>query len=213
MSKIYLDLLDENRQKLFSRLAVFRKFGYLGGGTALALQINHRKSFDFDIFVEKPIRNALHLAVTHEFGPQTLDVNSEDQMTFSPQQSTEVAFLWYYWKPIAPLVETSSLSLASIIDIAADKAHTLGRRAAWRDCVDVFILIKEHAMSIQAIIDAATKKFQGEFVVSQFLEQLSYFGDTEITPVEFIGAAYTPEEIKLFLEKEVKRYVSKILPI
>ncbi|OGG11822.1 hypothetical protein A2Z00_03795 [Candidatus Gottesmanbacteria bacterium RBG_13_45_10] len=212
MSKIYLELLDKNRQTLFQKLSAFVGYGYLAGGTALALQINHRKSVDFDVFVEKPIKNALHLAIKKVFGPQNYEVNTEDQLTFSPQTGSEVTFLWYYWKPILPLVATPSLSLASTQDIAADKAHTLGRRALWRDYVDLFVLMKNQGISIQSIVISAKKKFQGDFVETQFLEQLSYFNDVTIVPVEFVNISYTPEEIKSFLVQQVESYLKTVLP-
>ena len=212
MSKIYLELLDKNRQTLFQKLSAFRQFGYLSGGTALALQINHRKSVDFDIFIEKQTSNALHLAVKKVFGSQNYEVNTEDQLTFSPQTGSEITFLWYYWKPLHPLMTTPSLSLASVEDIAADKAHTLGRRAVWRDYVDLFVLMKDQGLSMQSIVTSAKKKFQGDFVETQFLEQLSYFEDVAIVPVEFVNASYTPEEIKLFLEGQVRSYLKPTFP-
>ena len=50
MTKLYLDILDEPRQQVFARLTLFTPQWTLGGGTALALQIGHRKSYDFDLF-------------------------------------------------------------------------------------------------------------------------------------------------------------------
>ena len=53
MTKLYLDVLDEPRRKVFERLSVFTRLGgVLAGGTAMALQLNHRRSDDFDIFSE-----------------------------------------------------------------------------------------------------------------------------------------------------------------
>lgn len=49
-------------------------------------------------------------------------------------------------------------SLASVKDIAADKAHTIGRRAAWRDYVDIFCLIKEKHLTLAQIIKLAKEK-------------------------------------------------------
>lgn len=48
MSSIHLEILDKDRQKVFKKLRVFKQKAILGGGTALALQLNHRVSFDFD---------------------------------------------------------------------------------------------------------------------------------------------------------------------
>lgn len=207
MSSIHLELLDKDHLDIFTRLGAFTSFGYLAGGTALALQIYHRKSFDFDVFVQKPITNKVRLAITHTFGSQPFLVNTEDQLTFTLSNISEITFLWYYWKPISPLTPTKSLSLASTHDIAADKAHTLGRRAVWRDYVDLFILMKEHAMTIGDIIKAAEQKFQGDFVTTQFIEQLGYFGDVTVSPIEFLGTPYTTNDIQSYLHTHVSTYL------
>lgn len=67
-------------------------------------------------------------------------------------------------------------------------------------------------MTLGQIIKLAKKKFKGEFVETQFLEQLPYFADLQKTPIEFIEEKYTDDEIKSFLEKEVEAYIKKILP-
>jgi Nucleotidyl transferase AbiEii toxin, Type IV TA system len=213
MSKIHLELFDPERQKIFTTLGQFKDVGYLAGGTALMLQIQHRKSVDFDVFISHALNNRFRLSVETVFGKQNLEVNSEDQITFSPQAGIEVTFLWYYWKPLQPLLPTEALPLASLEDIAADKAHTLGRRAMWRDYVDLFCLLKNQGMTVGTIIDAATKKFGGDFVKEQFLEQLSYFGDITIVPVDYIQQTFTPEEIKIFLQQQVQDYLKTILPV
>jgi hypothetical protein len=79
MSKIHLDILDEERQLVFRELSSFKTFGYLGGGTALSLQIRHRKSFDFDVFVDKPISTILRAKIREVFGDTTYYVDSNDQ--------------------------------------------------------------------------------------------------------------------------------------
>lgn len=51
-SDLYTDVLPENQLSLLKMLAeqeLIRNF-YLAGGTALALQIAHRRSLDFDFF-------------------------------------------------------------------------------------------------------------------------------------------------------------------
>jgi len=59
MQKIYFDILTENQKKTLKSLKEFSKYGVLAGGTALALQLGHRKSYDFDIFCAKPISKKL----------------------------------------------------------------------------------------------------------------------------------------------------------
>ena len=146
MSKIHLETLDKSRLEAFQNLSPFKKYGYLAGGTALSLQITHRKSFDFDVFVKRQIDNKLKLATN-------------------------------------PLIKTEFLDLASVADISADKAITIGRRAVWRDYVDFFVLLKEKYYGITEIINFAKKKFKGEFNEALFLQQLTYFKDVEEAPI------------------------------
>lgn len=211
MSEISLALLDKNRRSIFNKLAVFNKFGYLAGGTALALQLNHRKSFDFDIFVTKPITNTLRKQIRLVFGNQNLSVNTPDQLTFASLPETEITFLYYWYEPIQPLIQTQSISLASLEDIAADKAHTLGHRATWRDYVDLFWLMKYTNMTIVSIIKAAEKKFSGDFVNAQFIEQLGYFDDVIVMPIDYLKDTYNPKEIKQYLTDASVAYLKTIL--
>lgn len=210
MSKIYLGLLDSARKKVFHQLRIFERDGYLAGGTALALQLNHRKSVDFDIFVKKPINSSLRRKIRTVFGDHPYEVNTTDQITFPLNEGIEITFLYYWYPNIRSFVSTTSLSLASVDDIIADKAHTLGRRALWRDYVDLFVVMKQHDMNIEQIITLASQKFEGEFVKEQFLEQISYFEDVAVVPVEFIARSYMSKEIKTFLITQAKKYATTI---
>ena len=211
MSKIYLEILDNERRSIFNKLKAFENEGYLAGGTALAFQLNHRISEDFDVFINREIDNKLHLKVKEIFGNVTFYVNSTDQISFITQNSVKVTFLWYYFKPLNPTILSVSLPLASIEDIATDKAQTIGRRAVWRDYIDVFYLLKNGHFDLDKIINMANKKFGGEFVSTQFLEQLRYFDDVKTVPIEYIGKKYRDEEIKLYLKQAVEDYLKKIL--
>ncbi|MDO8496996.1 MAG: nucleotidyl transferase AbiEii/AbiGii toxin family protein [bacterium] len=211
MSKIYLEILDNNRLDIFNKLKSFKIEGCLAGGTALALQLNHRISEDFDVFINREIDNKLRLKVKEIFGDVTFYVNTTDQITFITQNGVKVTFLWYYFEPLNPTLPTTSLSLASIDDIAIDKAHTIGRRAVWRDYVDVFYLLKNKHTDLDKIIHMTHKKFKGEFVPTQFLEQLRYFDDVKTAPIEYIEKKYTDDEIKLYLQQTVADYLKKVL--
>ncbi len=211
MSEIHLELFDKPRSAAFKQLASFKPEGYLAGGTALALQINHRTSEDFDIFIKKEVNDKLRQKAEKVFGDITYYVNTSDQISFTTKEGVKITFVWYYFKPLKPLIQTNSIALASINDIAADKAHTIGRRAIWRDYVDIFYLLDNNYMNLQKIISLAKKKFKREFVETQFLEQLRYFDDMQMVNIEFIQKKYSPQEIKSFLKQAVENYLKKIL--
>jgi len=211
MSKIHLELLDKPRLSVFKQLAIFKKGGYLAGGTALALQINHRVSEDFDVFIDKAVDTDFRLKIKRHFGDMKYYVNTLDQISFSTKEGVKVTFVWYYVKTLYPLVTSGSLALASINDIATDKAQTIGRRAVWRDYVDVFYLLKNKYVDLDNIIKMAHEKFKGEFISTQFLEQVRYFDDIKTVPIEYVDKKYSDDEIKLYLQQTVEDYLKKIL--
>jgi len=211
MSKIYLEILDKERLVIFNKLKAFENEGYLAGGTALAFQLNHRISEDFDIFINREIDNRLRLKVKEIFGDVAFYINTADQISFITKNGIKVTFLWYYFKSLNPLLPSPSLSLASVDDIALDKAITIGRRAVWRDYVDVFYLLKNKHVDLESIVKMAGEKFGGEFVSTQFLEQLRYFDDVKTVPIEYIEKKYADDEIKSYLQQAVEDYLKKIL--
>lgn len=211
MSKIYPEIFDKKRQEIFYKLDSFKRIGYLAGGTALALQVKHRQSVDFDIFISKPVTNSLRLKVKKVFGLVDYYLNTSDQISFKTSENIHITFVWYYFKTIRPLVKTGSINLASIEDIAADKAHTIGRRAVWRDYVDFYFLLKERYITIEKVIELAEKKFAGEFASALFLEKLGYFDDLEVVPINFLKDKPTATEIKSFLQNEVNKYLKTVL--
>jgi len=213
MSKIHLEILNNDRLIVFDKLKAFHNEGYLAGGTALALQLNHRISEDFDVFINQEIDNKLRLKVKKIFCNVTFYVNTSDQISFITQNNVKVTFLWYYFNTLNLKIPTGSLSLASTDDIALDKAITIGKRAVWRDYVDVFYLLKNSYVDLEKIIKLASKKFGGEFVSTQFLEQLRYFDDVKIVPIQFIEKKYTDDEIKSYLQQSVEDYLKKTLSV
>lgn len=212
MSKIHPGVLDETQRSVFSRLAAFKGYGYLAGGTALALQIAHRRSFDFDVFVKSSINKSLRRKVRDIFGIVDFYVDTSDQISFKTYNNSAVTFVWYYYSLLDHPVRTDSINLASVHDIAADKAHTIGRRAVWRDYVDLFFLLKKGLITLEYLCKLASKKFGGEFNEALFLEQLCYFKDIAEVPIEFLKKSYTPGQIQTFLQKEVRGYLTRILP-
>jgi len=110
--------------------------------------------------------------------------------------------------------ETKSIDLSAMADLAADKAFTIGQRGAWRDYVDLFILLKRRVFSLEKIIQLAEKKYHPEFSARQFLEQLCYFGDIANFKITYLKSqSHETKEIQNFLSAEVKKYKNKILTI
>lgn len=206
----YLDILDPERQKAFKLLKHFSHTFVLAGGTAIMLQIGHRLSYDFDCFSEKPLPRNTDKMAYDIFGKDiAIRVQTRDQITLVTPTNVEITFVCHPYKSLEKVIETDSISLFHLDDLAANKAMTIGKRGAWRDYVDIFFLLREKLYSIETLISLAEKKFAGMFSEKLFLEQLVYFDDLDIAAITFIKESYDEKEIKSFLEKQVEEYIQR----
>ena len=208
----YLGRLDKERLAVFDKLSAFANEFVLAGGTALMLRIGHRLSYDFDCFSEDELSKTLLRKAKRIFGRGIFPrVQTPEQLTFTTPENVEVTFVYHPYPPLANPLKTSSIPVFHPDDLAANKTYTIGRRGVWRDYVDLFILLKWDLYSIFQLIELAEKKFSGEFHDKLFLEQLSYFDDVEIIPVNFLKESYSPQEIQSYLKGQVENYLRKVL--
>ena len=211
MSQLYINnVLTSTQRVVFTKLAALKHVGILAGGTALAFQLKHRSSFDFDIFTSKKIPTDLAWEIKKIFGKIKVIKDSENELTFFTPKKVKITFFYYPFKPLYKIIRTSSISIFDWKDISADKAYTLGRRPIYRDYVDIFFLIRKGHKLENTVLDAK-QKFEGLFSEKLFLEQLTYFSDIQDFEIEFFEESFQPEEIKLFFEKTVKQYTENIL--
>lgn len=210
ISPLHQELLDPKRQEIFKKLVTFRDFGILAGGTALMLQIGHRRSFDFDIFLNQELPENLLSKVNKVFASSLIipSVNTRENLTLTID-SVVVTFFNYPFAPLHPVISTQSLSLFSVADIASNKAHTIGRRPAWRDYVDIYFLLRDHT-NLSKVISDASARFAGNFAEKLFLEQLTYFDDISSYTMELVDKSVTEDQIKKFLETCVRKYLREM---
>lgn len=205
MSSIRLDLLDKSRREVLSKLTFIKGEGYLAGGTALSLQIAHRHSYDFDVFLSRPVESADRRRLKEALGFSQVLLDTREQLNFISGAGVRVSLLYYPYSTLFPLVAYPSLNLLSPKDIALDKALTIGRRAAWRDYVDAYFLLRG-PVGLKEIVQQAPQKFGTEFNPKLFLEQLVYFEDLETPPINFVGESLPEAEIKNFLVGTVRDF-------
>ena len=195
---MHLEILSKEQKDLLPTLALFKKEYYLVGGTAIALHIGHRESIDFDLFKEKNIRkkdvftklNGLDYKVSFAEYNQINMLSNGVKITF---------FSFPYQIPHTNSLE-NYLKMPDLLTLSAMKAFALGRRAKWKDYVDLFFIIKYH-FSIKEISKKAEELFKDEFITKQFIAQLGYFKginyDEEVTYI--IPNPPDQEEIQEFL--------------
>jgi len=98
-----------------------------------------------------------------------------------------------------PLDVLKAITVPSLLSLAAMKAYALGRRAKWKDYVDLYFILRDN-YSIQEISAEAEKVFGPLFSEKLFRQQLAFHKDIDYSePVEFLADMINDDEIKNFL--------------
>ncbi|MFH1542305.1 MAG: nucleotidyl transferase AbiEii/AbiGii toxin family protein [bacterium] len=211
--KLHFEILDTKRRGIFERLAkIAPNNSYLAGGTALALQIGHRESLDFDLFCPKEITFAVKKKVLKEFSDFSLQtlVDTSDELSLVLDGEIKITLLNYFWSPVRPLVKvTKAVPLLSIPDIAAAKAYALGRRGNFRDYFDLYVLVKNGHATLKDIVKLCRRKYGEVFSERMFLEQLTYMGDSSgDKQLRYLGEKFvSPAQLIEFFKKEISKNV------
>lgn len=198
------EALNKEGKRLYPFFNKFFGF-YLAGGTALALQIGHRISVDFDFFSGKEIPENLLVELKKTFGQYqiTVSVNNPEELTAFLNE-IKITFIKYPFSVIKPFVEYEGVKLLSIEEIGATKAYVIGRRGDFKDYVDLYHILSEGHSSLDEIINLAETKYQNEFNSRLFLEQLVYLEDIEESQLIFLKKRVTKKELGIFFDEATK---------
>jgi len=187
------------------------------GGTALALQIGHRKSEDIDLFcnsLEVSIDLASILDDCRDIF-KIVDVVSiyENRTLITKIENIKVDFVVQRnSKMLDKPMLIQGLRLASIRDIAAMKIMAVATTSnRIKDYVDIFYLLKQ--FSLETMFDLYLEKYNVG-TVQTALDNLPYFYDVsqdEFDALDFLDTAPSLKEVYSFLAQEVKKYSEKIM--
>lgn len=202
---MFLGALSDKAKGIFPKLSNFGDF-CLAGGTALALQIGHRMSVDFDLFSEKDIPDDLFDKVKKIFFDKSLSlsVNDTNELTVFID-GIKTTFLKYPFPTILSVVNYEGVGLLSVKEVAATKAYTIGRRGSYKDYIDLYFIISGGYFSLEEIIALAEKKYGSEFNSRLFLEQLIYLEDIKDIEIIFSGEKVGKTEVEEFFKKMIGR--------
>ena len=207
----YPHILNPTQNEILPRLSFTKPEFYLGGGTALALQLGHRTSVDFDFYAPRKFDNQQMAQTINRLFPGTDITPEQPENTLRLDViGTEISAFYYPYPLLEPLVDYGSVSLASLTDIAAMKTAAVVQRARQRDFYDIYYLIKE--LGMEKIITATYQKFpwyeENNVVV---FTSLTYFtdadNDLEAERVKVFDRNVTWEMVKKRVKEETQKYV------
>lgn len=191
---MHKEVLDKNQIELLPLLESFSSQFGLVGGTAIALHIGHRRSVDFDLFSKEEFDSRKVREKIIEFGEIEQVIRDEKDQYTVVVEGVGLTFLYYPYDIDFTKKFDDIIKLPDLLILAAMKAHALGRRAKWKDYVDLYFVMKDHH-SFEEVVKKAEEIFGSEFNEKLFRSQLAYFEDIDYTEkVNYLEGFKTAEQ-------------------
>ncbi len=187
---------------LLGRLKILNQ-AYLGGGTALALQMGHRVSYDLDFFTDKEFKAQIFLKKMSQIKPYRHEGISWGTVL---GKLGDVKFsLFYYPYPLLKQpTRFKNVRIADMADIAAMKIAAISERGAKRDFIDLYFILRK--ISFNQVFNFYDKKYGKLFSnLVHIKKSLVYFEDAEKDPMPKMLIRASWGEIKDFFQKGVKK--------
>ena len=177
---------------------MFNNFN-LVGGTALALQLGHRKSIDIDLFGNAEIEVDGFTDILSEYGIVELLKKSKNILVLLVD-GIKLDFVQYKYNWLENFKIIEEIRLASKQDILAMKLNAIAGRGSKKDFIDLFYLLKEY--TLEEGLNFYTKKYNdgSEFLVRK---SLMYFKDADAEPLPILLEELSWSEVKTCIKNAV----------
>jgi hypothetical protein len=189
------------------------KNSYLAGGTALALQIGHRHSYDFDFFSRKEFDEKILIQRLQSLLPDFQLEKIAWGTILGYIKDVRFSLFFYKYPLLFKPHKFLEINVADIRDIAPMKIAAIADRGTKRDFIDLyFITAVRKVLTIEQVLELYGQKFK---VLQQnkahILKSLVYFVDAEKDKMSQMIEKINWKMVKKFFEKEVKILSRKLL--
>ena len=181
----------------------------LVGGTALALQLDHRTSTDIDLFTTKT-QSAVD--IINFFNKNFKNVNvetGEDKFTRIFVNGIKIELVEYNEKLIEEPINKDGIKLVGLNELAAMKLEAMRTRTEARDFIDIAYLLKE--MPLEKMFELYKKKFDTIsplYMKRTLLNKSKSIKDNEwlVGGIIMLKNDIKPKDVPIFIEKAIEKY-------
>ena len=178
----------------------------LVGGTALSLQLGHRKSIDIDLFNVNPfeiipLRNELK----NHFNTRISIVSSEKNTLgiFSQVDGIKLDICKHPHPLLYPALNTEGIRMWGLQDIAASKVFAISARATKKDFWDLDRLLDE--FSFLEIASFYDKRYEHKLAIA-ISKMLTYFEEAEESDIPICLLNKNWEQVKKSIFKKINTH-------
>jgi len=202
---MHAESIDKKTKRVLDEIKTceFLKSFYLAGGTALAIQLGHRKSIDLDFFSQNPFSIFNMEKKLSLIGKYVLEKKDEGTLD-GLLNNVKLSFFRYNYKQLYPFVDFEKIKLADERDIACMKIDAISSRGSKKDFIDLYFLLEKYSLS--ELITFFERKYSDiSFNKMHILKSLVYFDDAENEPLPIMIKEIKWKEVKEKIIKETKK--------
>jgi hypothetical protein len=205
-----LSILPDEQRRLWTELEEVPDSFVLFGGTAIALQLGHRTSLDFD-FISGEAFDPEQLYTSLAFLEHGRTIQkAASTLTCAVDRNGQVQISFFGAPALnfinVPLVaRDNQIKVASLTDLAGMKAAVVQKRAEAKDYLDLDAIISRGSVDLPTTLAAGRTLYGDAFNPEITLKALSYFGDGNLDSV--------PAEVRERLVAAVRSVDPQRLPL
>jgi len=177
----------------------------LVGGTALSLQIGHRKSVDLDMFTQSNFEASVILQ-------HLIDAGYEPQVRYSQKQTLiveikgiKVDFIRFRYPFAHDVLMIDDIRLANIKDIACMKIDAIMGRGKKKDFFDLYFLLKQFTLT--DIMSWYAQMFKHSTLFHVY-KSLTWFEDADLDgELDVLDKKNSWEKVKITIARAVEKAI------
>lgn len=177
----------------------------LVGGTALSLQIGHRKSIDLDMFTQSDYEatDILEHLISASYQPQVKHINK--QTLIIEIEGIKVDFIRFRY-PFAHAIKTvEGIRLTHIEDIACMKIDAIMGRGRKKDFFDLYFLLQRFKLA--DIMNWYSQMYQHSTLFHVY-KSLTWFDDANLDgDIDVMNKKMTWDKVKNTIIKAVEKTI------
>lgn len=193
-------ILPKNQLALYPHLKAITELGFvLFGGTAIALQLGHRHSVDFDFFTHIDIAN-LHgiLLNLDNITAKTILQQTDNTLVFKTNNGVKLSFFGTLdFVKLANIIQSDDevLKLADLEALLITKLKATCDRAEYKDYKDIIAILKTGQVSLESGLLGVSGYFGDKFPLINIIKGLNYFEDGDLYELSKDDKFYLCEKV------------------
>jgi len=184
----YLDILPPSQRRLWDELMDVPEAFTLYGGTAIALQLGHRESVDFDFFAFKTFQTGeVFTNVPFLQGAEIIQ-QADNTLTCLVDRGGPVQVSFFGVPNLSPIqdpltAQDNGIKIASLLDMAGMKAAVVQQRAQAKDYIDLATMLEKDVVDLPTALSAAKMIYGPSFNPELTLKALAFYDEGNLHKV------------------------------